>query len=131
MFIEIWGSFRRLPFWVQVWMSALLVPINLAPLLFIGAYPSAKWIALLSVMGMLANVPILIIERGFSAALSFAHLIFWLPLVSILFTRPPFLGGVTGVYENFLVALLIVNTISLVFDIREAIKWLRGGRDIA
>ncbi|MBO9398374.1 hypothetical protein J7400_17010 [Shimia sp. R9_2] len=131
MILDIWNSFQRLPLWVRIWMCVVLAPINMVPLFFLGTHPSAIWIALLSVMGMLVNLPILIKERGFSAALSFPHLIFWVPLVVILLTRPPFLEGATGAYASVLSVLLIVNIISLGFDVREAVKWLRGARDIA
>ena len=131
MILEIWASFQRLPVWVRLWMCMILAPINLVPLFFIGAHPSAGWIAFLSVMGMLVTLPILLRERGFSAALSFPHLVFWVPLVLILLLRPGFMDGVEGAYAQVLLVLLIVDLISLAFDVREARKWLRGARAIA
>jgi hypothetical protein len=131
MVLEIWASFQRLPLWVRLWMCMILAPINLAPLFFIGVHPSAGLIAFLSVMGMLVNLPILLRERGFSAALSFPHLIFWVPLVLILLVRPGFMDGAEGTYAQVLLVLLIVDLISLAFDVTEARKWLRGARAIA
>ena len=48
MIAEIWQSFRRLPLWVQLWVAVILVPVNLASVIFINA-PGGFWIAVLAV----------------------------------------------------------------------------------
>ncbi|HIP24620.1 MAG TPA: hypothetical protein EYG79_13665 [Rhodobacteraceae bacterium] len=53
------------------------------------------------------------------------HLIPWTILVGILlFARPE----ATGLYDTYLWVLLGTNTISLLFDYPDAIKWFRGDR---
>ncbi|MGR3635237.1 MAG: hypothetical protein ACU0BK_04845 [Shimia sp.] len=128
---EIWASFQRLPLWVRIWMVVILAPVNFAPLFFLGTHPSAIWVAALSVAGMVFNMPILLRQRGFSAALAFPHLVFWAPLVVMLLLRPAPFDGVNGGYATLLIVILVVDVISLAFDSVEAVKWVKGDRTIA
>ena len=130
MIMDIWRSFRRLPMWVQVWVGLILVPVNLAPLLFAGA-PYALWIALLSIGGMTPNLPIMLIERGLSKRMALPHLVIWLPLVVFLGWILVHVDGLDRSYRLMLTILLAVDLVSLGFDIPDALKWLRGERDIA
>ena len=38
---DIWGSYRRLPVWVQVWVFGVLVPVNAAAMFFVFAMVKA------------------------------------------------------------------------------------------
>lgn len=125
---EIWDSFQRLPLWVRVWMVLVLAPVNAAPLFFLNAHPSAIWVAVLSVGGLAFNLPILLRERAFSAALALPHLIFWTPLVGLLILRPAMFEGVQGGYAVLLWVLLVVDVVSLAFDGVDAVKWLNARR---
>ena len=58
MILDIWQSFRRLPLWVQGWVALILVPVNLAALLFLSA-PQGTLVALLAVGGMAPNLLIM------------------------------------------------------------------------
>ncbi|TCL09791.1 hypothetical protein BXY66_1856 [Shimia isoporae] len=128
---EIWRSFQRLPLWVRLWMVLVLAPVNIAPVFFLDAHPSALWVAALSMAGMAFNLPILLRDRGFSAALAFPHLVFWTPLVVLLILRPAMFDEVQGSYATLLVVLLVVNVVSLAFDGFEAVKWVKGERGIS
>ena len=124
---DLWTSFRSLPVWVQVWVAIVLVPVNSASLLFLGE-PSGGWIALLAVVAMLCNVPIMIAERGFSKLMAFPHLPLWTPLVLWLILDRPAGSEAFGVYLSI---LLVVDTVSLAFDYPDAWRWLKGDREIA
>jgi len=130
MIIDIWHSFRRLPGWVQIWVALILVPVNLAPLLFLGA-PYAVWVAVLSVGGMMPNLPIMLDERGLSKRTALPHLLIWVPLLVLLGWVLANVDGVTGGYRTLLLLLLVVDLISLGFDFPDALKWWRGDREIA
>jgi len=130
MIIDIWHSFRRLPGWVQIWVALILVPVNLAPLLFLGA-PYAVWVAVLSVGGMMPNLPIMLDERGLSKRMALPHLLIWVPLLVLLGWVLANVDGVTGGYRTLLLLLLVVDLISLGFDFPDALKWWRGDREIA
>ena len=131
MIMEIWASFRRMPLWVQIWVAAILVPVNLAPMVFLSE-PYAILIACLSVGGMIPNLVIMLAERGLSKRMALPHLVIWGPLVVVLgCLLAGGLVGASGGYLSMLLLLLMVDLISLGFDIPDAIKWLRGDRAIA
>ncbi len=130
MIVEIWQSFRRLPLWVQIWIAAILVPVNLASLLFMTE-PQGSLVAALAVGGMAPNLSIMLRDHGFSRAMALPHLLIWVPLVIVL------IGLLTGgaalpvEYRQFLTLLLVINTVSLAFDCLDALRWWRGERGAA
>jgi hypothetical protein len=124
---DIWHSFCALPVWVQVWVALILVPVNMASLLFVGQ-PGGIWIALLANIAMLLNLPILIAERGFSRRMALPHLPFWTVLVLWLVLARP---DATGTYATYLWVLLGIDLISLGFDYPDAWAWWRGDRAVA
>lgn len=124
---EIFGSFRAMPTWVQVWMAFWLMPINFATLFFLSE-PAGILIAVLAVGGMLPNGPIMYFERGLSKMMALPHLIPWTAVVLIVALYTP--DG-SALYVNFLYALAVTNAVSLAFDYVDAWKWLKGDRNIA
>ncbi|WP_164657786.1 hypothetical protein [Tropicibacter sp. Alg240-R139] len=130
MIANIWASFRRLPLWVQIWVGAILMPVNLLPLAFLGQL-GAGLIAFLAIGGMALNLPILLRYQGFSKAMAFPHLLLWVPLVGVIAVHLQGLEGARDSYVALLLVLLAVDVISLLFDTVDAIKWWRGDRDIA
>lgn len=127
LFFDIWSSFRSLPLWVQIWVALILVPINMAPLFFIDQ-PSGIMIAILAIIGIAPNIGVIIMERGFSKLMALPHLLPWSILIAILLINRP--EG-SQAYQIFLWALLIINTVSLLFDYPDAYKWWKGDRNIA
>lgn len=122
--VQIWGSFRAMPVWVQVWVVFILVPVNMASLLFIFE-PMGMWIAFLANIAMMMNLPVMIIDRGFSKMMALPHLVPWTVLIAILIIARP---EATGLYDSYLWVLMATNIISLLFDFPDAIKWLAGDR---
>ncbi len=126
---DIWSSFCRLPVWVQIWVAFVLVPVNFAALAFVGENGGA-WIAVLAVAGIAPNGIVLLVERGFGRAMAFSHLIFW-PFQIVLIAQVLLEPGTDPIFQRFLWGLVTVNSISLVFDTRDAALWLRGQRGAA
>lgn len=124
---DIWGSFLAIPLWVKLWMILILVPINTVALLFIDQ-PFGKLIASLAILGMAFNMIPMIAERGFGKAMAIPHVILWIPLLFIVMMKA--LPVATGPYWKFLVALVVIDIVSLVFDIPDSIKWLKGDRAV-
>jgi len=122
---DLWKSFRGLPTWVQIWMVLILVPVNVVSVRFLGQ-PSAGLIALLAIGGMVPNIVIMIADRGFTNRMAVPHVILWIPLVGfiayLLFVSD---ADLSATYATYLKALLIVNLISLTFDIPETMEWYR------
>jgi len=126
---DIWRSFRTLPLWVQIWVGLILVPVNMASVLFL-LEPAGILIAVLAVGGMTPNLFIMIKERGLSKAMALPHLLIWTPLVLILFSNVQS-PQVNGTYQSYLRLLLAVDLLSLAFDYPDAWKWWKGDRAIA
>lgn len=125
--VDIWSSFRAMPGWVQIWVAFVLVPVNMASLLFIGQ-PMGLLIAFLANIAMMLNLPVMIYDRGFSKMMALPHLIPWTLLVGIIVLARP---EATGLYDRYLSVLLAVNLISLLFDYPDARKWMSGDRAVA
>ncbi len=125
---DIWSSFRRMPGWVQIWVALILVPVNMAALVFIGA-PGGLAVALLAVGGMVPNLFIMMRERGLSKAMALPHLVIWTPLIGVILVT--LVGDGPSAFHRFLWLLLAVDVLSLGFDFPDALKWARGDRKVA
>lgn len=134
MLFDIWKSFRRMPLWVQIWMTGILMPINFISLAFVSE-PLGLWVAILAVGGMMPNAVIMAVERGLSSAMAIPHLFMWTPLclLAAYLLYGHYNGGqvLSENYACFILALLIIDVISLAFDYPDTRKWLRGDRHIA
>ena len=129
MILSIWSSFRRLPVWVQAWMALILVPVNLASVFFLG-HDGALLVSVLAIGGMAPNTAILVVERGFSKLMALPHIVIWVPLLFVVaFLKMR--GGLSEGYQIYLWILLMIDMISLGFDLPDFRKWLRGDRKIA
>ena len=118
-----------LPMWVFIWVFFILVPANFSGL-FLTHYETGFWVAVLGAVGVLVNIPILFLNGGMSKVLAIPHLIFWISLHIILVNRlfgPTEMGGFE---KNYLIIILVINTISLIFDINDANEWRKGNRDV-
>lgn len=129
LILDIWRSFRALPLWVQIWVALILVPVNLASYFFVHEAMGVL-IAALAICGMLPNLVIMGFERGVSKAMALPHIAIWGPLVIFLIwiVQSPY---AQGPYLTYLWLLLLVDGLSLGFDISDAWKWLRGNRTVA
>ena len=129
MILDIWHSFMRIPRWVLIWIVVILVPINVASLVF-WAEPYGILIAVLAIGGMLPNLFIMAKERGVSRMMSIPHVVVWTPLVILLawvLATQELSSSATMVFA----ALLIIDVISLAFDFIDTAKWWKGAREIA
>ncbi|MDO6456307.1 hypothetical protein Q4494_04390 [Celeribacter halophilus] len=118
---SIWASFLALPTWVKLWVFLILTPVNLASALFLDQ-PWGMLIAALSYGGMAISGAVVLLHRGFSKLVSGGHVLPWTPLVLILlFVRP---DG-TDAFDSYLIILLVTNLVSLVFDYKDLLEWMR------
>lgn len=127
-----WRSFRALPMWVQVWVGAVLVPINAAPFAMLELW-TGRVAAIAAVLVALTNLPIMIIDGGMSKRMSLPHLLIWGPLEYLLIARLIELGGLSApsaLEWRLALIIVLVNGISLAFDVLESWRWLRGDRTI-
>jgi len=106
-------------------MVLFLIPVNLVPLAYLDQ-PYAPLIAILSISGMALNFPIMFAARGMSKAMSVPHLLCWGPMVVVAILALTSKAELSAGYARFLVLLLIVDLISLGFDLNDAIKWTKA-----
>ncbi len=128
MIREIWHSYRRLPLWVQLWVAVILVPVNAASLTFV-AHPSGVWVAAMAVGAMLLNGAIMLAERGFSKLMALPHVAIWTPMLGLVAWL--LAQDIAPAYRGYLLILLVIDTVSLVFDALDTRKWLSGDREVA
>ena len=128
--INLYASFRRLTVPTQVWMMLVLAPANFLTLALVDG-PLGLIVPLLSMLGFIPNLGIAWAQNGFSAAMALPHLLFWAPQVAILcnyLVQTP--ANASFAYIAYAI-VFVVNTISLVFDIRETTKWFGGQKSVA
>lgn len=126
---NIWPSYRSLPLWVQVWVGLILVPVNTLPFLFLPQ-DWAIWGSLAALFVVVTNVPIMWFEQGMSRLMSIPHLFAWIPLHIVLILTLLSETTLTPTAHTVIWLLLIVNSISLLFDLVDSWRWLNGERDV-
>ena len=127
---DIWRSLRSLPLWVQIWVVAILVPVNVLPF-FVLDTPVGQAGAVAALVVLVTNGPLLWMYRGMNKILSIPHLIAWAPLeiyLLMLLTDSGFRAEAGDVELGLPVLLLTINGISLVFDVIDSAKWMAGDR---
>ena len=125
--LSIWRSFRGLPLWVQLWVLVLVVA-NVAAIAFLDT-AIGLWTAAAIVFVGVVNLPIVYVQRGFSRLLSLTHFV-WLPLVVFIAFRLTGDDVISDREYGFGLVVLVVNLISLAFDVLESYRWLRGEREV-
>lgn len=109
--------------WV-VWLALLLAANLVAPLFWLGA-PEAQ--ATLSAFMLAAMLQMVIFRRlGFVRLLGAGHLP-WLFLVPWLALRLAS-AGLQSAFDYWLLAVIVVDGLSLVIDATDVVRWLRGER---
>lgn len=127
--LQLWLSFRRLPLWVQVWMALVLVPVNLLSFLVLE-YQAAQMVALAAVLALGSNMLLLYRYEGFSRAMALPHLVFWGPLQILLLMRVLQTPAPDSGEVLFICLVLLVNGISLIFDLLDTWRWWQGERQV-
>lgn len=129
---RIWHSYRSLPLWVQVWVGGILAPVNALSFLQLHTL-SGQWAAWAALFVVVTNVPIMWLEQGMSKLMSVPHLLAWLPLQVALLARLAGQLGTTPLQpfeQPLILALLLTNGISLVFDAIDSVRWFKGDRTV-
>ena len=124
-FLKFNKGILRLPLPWRLWML-LLVSLNVVlPLFFIDRLE-----AQLTLVGIAVSILLmtgLTAFSGFSRLLGLGH-IAWIPLVIFLATRLSEVPA-SDLYGMWLRVLLVVNSLSLVIDLVEVVRYAAGDRD--
>lgn len=124
---RILASYRRLPLWVQWWV-ALLVLVN-SLWVFCLDTVTGQAVAGAALFVVLSNGPLLWHFAGMNRALSIPHLFAWIPLEVFLLQHVLTVPDLAPPELAYAVAVLVVNGISLAFDVLDSWRWLRGERE--
>lgn len=125
----IWQSYRSIPTWVQLWVGGILVPVNALPFFFLPAQ-WAIWGSLSALFVVVTNIPIMWFEQGMSRLMSIPHVLAWVPLEIFLIFQLMATESLSLYSILAIVIILIVNAISLVFDVLDSWRWIHGERDV-
>jgi hypothetical protein len=122
------ASMAGLPRWVQLWLP-ILFGTNLASLLFLDT-EVGRATAIAFAVVCVFNMPMMIVQRGLTRLLAFPHFV-WIALGIYLYGQlwgaAPLAAGSARTYA---ITVFALNTFSLLFDVVDAVKWLRGGREV-
>ncbi len=126
---QLWESISGLPTWVKIWLM-ILATTNMMSFAFLDT-ETGFWTAIAFTIIGLLNMPMMFAQAGLTRLLSFPHFV-WLPLLVYLYPR--LIGPHAIAHSNpecvLALSVFVVNGISLMFDILESYRWLRGRREI-
>ncbi len=107
-----------------LWLG-LLVAVNVAGPIYFFAALEAK-IVLAAFLASAAFMTAIFAAKGFVRLLGIGH-IFWVPMVPWLWTRLD-QAGPGDPLEYWIVAVMIMNSISLIIDAIDVVRYLKGER---
>ncbi len=109
---------------LAAWISLLLAANMVGSLLFINTLEGQVVLAAL-VAGALTQTA-LFAAKGFVRLLGVGH-VFWVPLIPWLWSRldelPP-----SGPFGYWVAAVMILNSMSLLIDVTDVVRYMRGDR---
>ena len=123
------ASIAGLPRWVRAWL-VVLAGTNMASLAFLDTQVGV-WTAIAFAVVSAMNMPLMLIQGGMTRLLALPHFV-WLALVAYLlpqlFGAQPLPAGSS--VRAFALTVVVVNGISLLFDVVDTLRWLRGEREV-
>ena len=110
--------------WV-VWVMLLMTVNMIVPLFYLGT-PEGKIVLGAAVFGAVLQTAIFS-AKGFVRLLGIGH-IAWVPMVAWLWTRLD-LAPAGSLFRYWLLATLVLVSVSLLMDASDVIRYVRGERD--
>ena len=124
-FLKLNKGIMRMPLPWRLWMLLLIVLNVVFPLFFFDR-PEAQLVLVAMAVSLLLMTGLTAVS-GFSRLVGAGH-IAWIPLVLFLVTRLPDVPA-RDLYGLWLRALLVANSVSLVIDIIDVIRYAAGDRE--
>lgn len=114
-----------LRYWIR-WLGVM----NMVCILFVWKHTQARWAAVAMLFVVAANVPIAM-ALGLVKALAIPHLFAWVPLVAYLAMQVREGKLQTkSIFGVWVLTLMVTNTVSIIFDIRDTVEYIAGDRGI-
>lgn len=123
-FVKLLTGIWKSPTYATIWV-AYLIAINLFVPFAFWSHPEARVIAIVFLCGS-TLMTYLTAKTGFSRLLGLGH-VFWIPLVIWLGMRLDAIPA-SEPFGLWIRLLIITNAISLVIDMVDVGRWLRGDR---
>ncbi len=123
-FIRFNRGILRLPIGVQLWMLLLVSANLILPVIYFQR--SEARIVLLTFFASIFLMTLITGISGFTRLVGLGH-IFWIPLVLFLVSRLNSIPA-TDAYGIWIRSVIALNTISLVLDAIDAVRFARGER---
>ncbi len=123
-FIKFNRGILRLPIGVRLWMLLLVSANLILPVIYFQQ--SEARIVLLTFLASFLLMVLITGTSGFTRLVGLGH-IFWVPLVLFLVSRLDSIPA-TDAYGIWIRSVIALNTISLVLDAVDAVRFARGER---
>ncbi len=113
------------PMWLQAWIGWMVV-LNTMSLAFLGERPGR--LTAIAWLGNIATMSALFAVVGYVRLLGLSHIIWWTPLLILLWRQRPW--PPSGAFGLWLRLLFATNLISLVVDYLDVARYLLGARGV-
>jgi hypothetical protein len=118
------ASIWQMPWYWRIWVALLMLVNGFVPFLF---FESIESMVVLMVFALAAMTQMLIYHsKGFVRLLGAGHL-YWIPMLGWLLFRLNE-GLVSETMLGWIVSVLLLNTVSLLIDLADVIRYWRGER---
>ncbi len=107
---------------LAAWIALLLIMNMALPLVYIGTLEGQVVLAAL-MAGAVTQVS-MFSRLGFVRLLGVGH-VYWIPMLPWLWTR---LSSTSGLFEYWLMAVIVLDGVSLVIDVADVARYARGER---
>ena len=123
-FLDFMRGLLKMPLYAQLWVLLLIILNGIVPLFFLGRIEAQITLVIFLISATLMMVITKL--SGFTRLLGAGHFP-WFILLGYLFTR---LDAVSAAdpYGLWLRALMVINAISLIIDVTDVARYLRGDR---
>ncbi|MEM6986272.1 MAG: hypothetical protein AAF499_07005 [Pseudomonadota bacterium] len=117
---------QAMPQWLQIWLAVLAVMNTLS--LFFLRHASGRLVFVVWVIIVAVNSWVFMQAGGFTRSMAFIHML-WIPMI-VWLGLMPHRDKDTGLLRTWLLLLVLVNCISIGFDVLEIVRWLAGDRGV-
>ncbi len=123
--IDFFRTMLKFPSHLLVWLVLLMTANMAGPVVFIKS-PEGQIVLLAAMAGAAIQIAIFG-SKGFVRLLGIGHLP-WVPLVLWLWFRLDQVS-VDGIFRYWILSVIVLNTLSLIIDTTDVIKYISGDRE--
>lgn len=122
--IELMRKIFTMPFPWNLWVVILSMINFIGGVMFISTFEGK--FSLFSMMGAMIVMTIIYARYGFVRLLGLGHILFWLPFVAFCIRQLTNETTLSASFRVWLLTVTIINSASLVLDIIDLFRFLKG-----